>query len=135
MREGGRRDADRFGDRGGKRGASPGDTQCPVVLAGTDGSADHRRHWRAEPEDQRHQQVLEPHRRAIASDGGGADQASKPGGGMMLRFVDSVVTEDAAPTRRISRSGPHARRGGRGDGLSTPRPDQMNQAKKTLPTT
>ena len=43
----------------------------------------------------------------------------------MLMLVDKLTTEDAAPTRRMSRIGAQANFGGTSDGLSTPRPDQM----------
>ena len=53
------------------------DAQRALALAGADIGADHRHQRRAEPEHQRHQQILEPHRRAVAGDRRRTDEADE----------------------------------------------------------
>ena len=48
-------------------------------------------------------------------------------------LVDRLTIEDAAPTRKMSRIAAQVGRTGVREGLSTPRPDQMYQAKTMQP--
>ena len=54
---------------------------------------------------------------------------------MIVTLVVTLTMDEASPTRRMVRSGPADRRGGRRLGASTPRPDQRYQAKTAVPTT
>ena len=53
----------------------------------------------------------------------------------MLTLVDRLTIDEVRPTRRMSRIGVQTSFGGSSAGFSTPRPDQMYQAKMTAPTT
>src|SRR6185369_12271719 len=67
-----RSDADRLGDAERERAADERDAQGALALAGTDVRADERHEWRAEAEDERNEQVLEPRAGAVACDRAGA---------------------------------------------------------------
>ena len=60
--------ADRRGHRKGHRGADGGGTQRALALARADAGANHGHQRRAQAEDQRHHQVLQPRRGAVAGD-------------------------------------------------------------------
>src|SRR3984957_5309251 len=61
----------------------------------------------------------------------GPIRPARPVAVAILTLVDKLTTEDAPPTRRMSRIGDQAILGGTIGGFSTPRPDQMWLAKIT----